>query len=74
MVMVMAAATGADRLGKILQVRKLTGLGSIGEIGRQLVELVRRAGISLRLSRLRRALQVVAICSVTCLYFVGSDC
>src|SRR5579863_6849351 len=52
------ASAAADRLREILQVGKLTGLRSIGEVGRQLSELARCRGVSLRLGRLRGALQV----------------
>jgi hypothetical protein len=54
------AASAPDRLREILQVRQLTGLGSAGEVGRELRELARDAGIALPLNRLRLALQIGA--------------
>jgi hypothetical protein len=54
---VMVLAT-AERLRQILQVGELTALGSVGEVGRELGELARCAGVTLRLGRLSGAQQV----------------
>ena len=51
-------AMSACHLREILQVGKLTALGSAGEVARQLDELARSGEVALRLGRLRRALQV----------------
>src|SRR5580693_8693908 len=58
MVVMATTASAADRLREILQVGKLTGLGGISEVGRELAELGRRSGVSLRLSCLSGGLQV----------------
>jgi len=53
-----AAPAAVDRLRKILQIRQLTALGRSGKVTRQLSQLARCAGISLRLRRLRGRLQI----------------
>ena len=66
MVVVTAAAsariasicTSTDCLSEVLQVGQLTRLRGVAEVGRKLSELARRAGVTLRLSCLRGALQV----------------
>ena len=50
----MVVAT-AERLRQILQVGELTALGSVGEVGRELGELIRCAGVTFRLGRLSGA-------------------
>lgn len=57
--MVVTVASGAAQcLRKILQIRKLAGLGSAGEIVRKLIELVRGGGIALGFGCLSGILQV----------------
>ena len=57
MMMVMTA-TAAYRLCQILQIGELTGLGRVCKISRQLCQLPRGARVTVRLSRLGRALEV----------------
>ena len=58
-VMMMTASLATpDRLREILQIGKLAALGGVGEIGRELTELARRAGIPLRLRGLSGGLQI----------------
>ena len=56
--MMMVMPMDTRRLSQILDIGKLAAGGGVGEIRRQLVELVRGCGIALRLGRLRGALQI----------------
>lgn len=56
MMMVMVAS--ADRLRQILDAGELAALGGVGEVGGELIELVGRGSIAVRLGGLGRALQI----------------
>jgi len=58
MMMMMVMATPAQSLRQVLDIGKLAALRCFGKVRRELIQLLRRSGITVGLSRLGSALQV----------------
>ena len=54
----LAMVMAGDGLRQVGDIGELAGLGRVREVGGQLVELIRCAGVAILLGRLSRALQV----------------